>query len=172
MIFLRKLIILLSFFVAMPGQADAAVTVSFYSHSLGSSFPHAFVVLGGKPDRGGAPVDVNFGFTAKSVTPAVLMGPVTGVIQATTPKYIKSSDLQFTVTISDQQYDQLLALVDKWRNLPQKSYDLNKRNCVHFVGNVAELLGLKVSYDKKLMKKPKTFLLTIIGLNPGLKPAA
>lgn len=172
MTILRKLLILFIFVFAVPGQAAAAVSVSFYSHSLGSSFPHALVVLSGKPDRGGAAVDANFGFTAKSVTPAVLMGPVAGVIEGATPKYIKSSDLQFTVTISDQQYDQLLALVDKWRNLPQKSYDLGKRNCVHFVGSVAELLGLKVSYDKKLMKKPKTFLLTIIGLNPGLKPAA
>lgn len=169
MIVLRKLIVLLLCLVAMPVPADAAVTVSFYSRGLGSSFPHALVAVSGTLDRSGAVVDTNFGFTAKSVSPALLMGPVTGVVEISTAKYLKGSERQFAVTITDQQYDQILAHVEKWRNLPQKSYDLDTRNCIHFAGSIAELLGLTVSYDKKLIKKPKSFLLSVIALNPKLK---
>lgn len=169
MLVLRKLLILLACLFLSPSQAVAAVTVSFYSHGLTSTFPHALIGITGTPDRGGPAVDVNFGFTAKSVTPALLLGAVTGVVETATAKYLKTCDGQFTVTITDQQYDELIALVEKWRKLPQKSYDLNRRNCIHFVGNVAELLGLKVSYDKRLIKKPQRFLEMVMTLNPGLK---
>jgi hypothetical protein len=157
-------------FVAMlfPATAFAQITVAFYSHELGSSFPHAFIQLQGTPEGGGAPVDVNFGFTAKSVTPAILMGPVIGVIKAANPGYIRSSDRKFAFPITDQQYAALMALVEKWKVLPGKSYDLNRRNCTHFVGEAAQALGLKVNFDPKLMKRPRSFLDSVIRLNPGL----
>ena len=152
----------------LPVPARAEIIVAFYSHEFGRSFPHAFIVLKGTPQAGGPPVDVNFGFTARSVTPAVLMGPVSGKIEAANPAYVRHSDRKFAFAISDQQFGQLMALVEKWRNLPGKSYDLNHRNCIHFVGEAAQVLGLKVIFDNKLIKRPRSFLENIIHLNPSL----
>lgn len=152
-----------------PAQAHAQILVSFYSHDLGSTFPHAFFTLSGTPNRGGAPVVTNYGFTAKSLSPAILMGPVVGEVETLSAKYVESSDRQFTVKISDAQYDALLALVDKWRKVPGKSYNLNKRNCIHFVGEAAQLLGLKVDINSKNVKKPRAFMLSLIALNPWVK---
>ena len=151
-----------------PAPAFAQITVAFYSHELGSSFPHAFIVLKGTPESGGPPVDANFGFTAKSVTPALLMGPVSGVVETAKPAYVNHSDRKFAMTISDQQYVALMALIEKWKTLPGKSYDLNRRNCIHFVGEVALALGLNVVFERKLLKRPRSFLENVMRLNPTL----
>jgi hypothetical protein len=164
--FLGLLLGLLAF---LPAQAHAQILVSFYSHDLGSTFPHAFFTLSGTPNRGGAPVAVNYGFTAKSLSPAILMGSVVGEVETLSAKYVESSDRQFTVKISDAQYDALLGLVDKWRKIPGKSYNLNRRNCIHFVGEVALLLGLKVIINSTNVKKPRAFMMSLIALNPWVK---
>jgi hypothetical protein len=167
---LRKFFLLLfACWAVLPGTAFAEITVAFYSHDFGSSFPHAFIVIKGTPSRGGEPVDANYGFTAKSVTPALLMGAVAGKIEKAEPKYIAGSDRQFAIKITDVQFDNLMALIEKWRTLPGKSYSLNNRNCIHFVGAAAQLLGLKVVFDQKLMKKPRSFMLSLITLNPWVK---
>jgi hypothetical protein len=164
----RLFAIALMFLALLPASARAQITVAFYSHELGSSFPHAFIVVKGTPQGGGEPVDVNFGFTAKSVAPALLLGPVTGVIETAKPGYVRNSDRKFGFAISDQQYAALMAHVEKWRMLPGKSYDLNRRNCIHFVGEAAQVLGLKVVFDKKLLKRPRSFLENVVRLNPAL----
>lgn len=152
----------------MPMPAAAQVVISFFSHDLGSTFPHAFITLKGTTEAG-ENVDTNFGFTAKSVTPAILMGSVGGKIETSKPSYVASSDRQFSVKLNDQQYASVMALVERWRTLPGKSYNLNKRNCIHFVGEVAQLVGIKVVFEKDLLKKPKSFLLSLVNLNPWLK---
>jgi hypothetical protein len=152
----------------LPTAARAQITVSFYSHELGSSFPHAFIVVQGAPQAGGPPVDANYGFTAKSVTPALLMGSVAGVVESAKPSYIESSDRKFSLRISDAQYAGLMGVVTKWKTLPGKSYNLNTRNCIHFVGEAAQALGLKVIFDKKLLKKPRSFLEFVMKLNPSI----
>jgi hypothetical protein len=168
MVMLRKFLFLLGCLLLTAARAEAAVTVTFYSHDMGSTFPHALITLTGTPDRGGVAVDTNYGFTAMSVSPAILMGAVAGHVETLKASYLKGCDRQFAVVISDAKYDELLALIEKWRKMPQKSYSLNTRNCIHFVGSVAELLGLRVAYDKKLIKKPKAFLLSLKALNPQL----
>lgn len=155
---------------SLPVQAQARITLAFYSHELGSSFPHAFFTISGTPEGGGAPVDTNFGFTAKSVTPTILFGPVVGVVEQVKPKYIDSSDRKFALTVSDAQYTAVMAVVAKWRAIPGKSYDLNTRNCIHFVGEAAQAAGLKVVFEKKLLKRPRSFLESIVRHNPGLTP--
>jgi hypothetical protein len=152
----------------MHTPAAAQVVISFYSHDLGSSFPHAFITLKGTTESG-QQVDTNFGFTAKAVTPAILMGSVGGKIETSKPSYVASSDRQFSVKLDDRQYASVMALVEKWRTLPGKSYNLNKRNCIHFVGEVAQLVGIRVVFEKDLLKKPKSFLLSLVNLNPWLK---
>jgi hypothetical protein len=150
-------------------SAQAEVIATFYSHDFGDHFPHAFVTLQGSVDSTGEAVDTNFGFTAASVSPAILMGSVKGIIETKDAKYIASSDPHFSIRLSDAEYEKFMAFVDKWRNLPGKSYSLGKRNCVHFAMEAAALLGLSVNRQSKFFKKPKTFLREVMGLNTGLK---
>ena len=164
-------LILLSLLLLCAGlaaPARAKVVVSFYSHDFGDRFPHAFIVLKGQVDATGEQVDANYGFTATSVSPAILFGSVKGEVQTSKPDYIAKSDGQFDVTVDDATYARLLAKVAEWRDREQPSYNLNKRNCVHFVMELAEVVGLKVNRKSKLFKKPKSFLIEVKGLNPGL----
>ena len=97
--------------------AWAAVSITFYSKELGASFPHAFVILEGTLDRGGPRIEEDYGFTAKTISPAILWGKVAGeVITDHTAGYVKGSDRHFTVTLSDSEYDRVMATVERWRD--------------------------------------------------------
>lgn len=155
----RLLTIALALLVAWSAPAAAAVRITFYSKELGTTFPHAFVTMDGTLDRSGERINVDYGFTAKSVTPAILFGAVKGeVISDHGASYIRASDKHFSLTLSDADYDRVLGVVARWRALAQPSYDLDKRNCVHFVADIAAGLGMKVDTPKKLMKKPRSYL--------------
>ncbi|MBB6428092.1 hypothetical protein [Sphingopyxis sp. JAI128] len=164
LIFLPLLLFCAGF--AVPVRAE--VVVSFYSHDFGDRFPHAFVVLKGTVDATGEVVDANYGFTATSVSPAILFGSVKGKVESSKPDYVAKSDRQFDVTVDDATYARLLAKIDEWRTRDQPSYSLNKRNCVHFVMELAEIAGLAVNRKSKLFKKPKSFLIEVKELNPQL----
>lgn len=152
-----RLIVLL-WLALLPGQAAAAVDITFYSKEFGSSFPHAFVALKGTLDRTGERVDTNYGFTATHVSPAVLMGSVTGEVMSVDAKYQAGSDAHFTLRLSDSDYDQVMATVERWRTLQQPSYNLNRQNCVFFVAHVAAALGMTADTPRALMKKPRSYL--------------
>jgi hypothetical protein len=153
-----------------PLAAPAKVTITFYSRELGVEFPHAFVRITGATDAApDTPIDTNYGFTAKTVTPAVLLGHVAGEILAANPTYVSRSDSHFSLVLSDEQYDRVLTIVQKWRDLPQPSYDLHHANCVYFVGDVARALGLKVDdSQRRLMTRPRSYIINLIRLNPGV----
>ena len=170
---LRSIILsLLMLCAGLAAPARAEVVVSFYSHDFGDRFPHAFIVMKGRLDATGEAVDANYGFTAVSVSPAILFGSVKGKVESTKPDYIDKSDRQFDVTVDDATYGRVLAKVAEWRDREQPSYSLNKRNCVHFVMELAEVVGLQVNRKSKLFKKPKSFLIEVRGLNPGLTEPA
>ncbi len=153
-------------FAAVPAQA--AVTITFWSHDLGNSFPHAFFSLRGVPDAGGAPVDTNVGFTAKSVSPALLMGPVAGKLDIPKPGYVAGSNAQFSVVMSDAQYGAVLRLVDAWgEGKPDSVYRLSDHNCVTFVKEAARIVGLTGLDQRKLMKKPRSYLKALQAENAG-----
>jgi hypothetical protein len=149
--------------------AQAAVTVTFWSHELGNSFPHAFFTLRGVPDAGGPPVDANYGFTARTLSPAILFGTVAGKLDIAKPFYMAGSDAQFSVILTDRQYADLLALVAAWSGKAggDSRYNLNRRNCVHFVQEAARLAGLTGLDHPGLMKKPRSFLKAVAAANPG-----
>ena len=165
---LRRLLFLLLLFAGVP--AHAAVTLTFYSRDLSdNSFPHAFVLVTGATDAGPShQVDDNYGFTAKTVTPAILMGAVAGEVIAVNAGYIRSSQAHLVMKLTDPQYAAVMATVAKWRALPGRSYDLNHRNCVFFVGDVARALGMTVEDPPALMKKPRSYLQNLVRLNPGV----
>jgi hypothetical protein len=139
--------------------ASAAVQITFYSKQLTSSFPHSFVILRGTLDRNGARIDEDYGFTAKSISPAILMGAVKGeVVSDHDAGYVNHSDSHFTLPISDEEYDRVMATVQRWRTRRQPSYDLATRNCIHFVAEIAASIGMRADTPKGLMKKPRSYL--------------
>jgi hypothetical protein len=150
---------------ALPAQA--AITVTFWSHELGNSFPHAFLTFRGVPDAGGEPVDTNIGFTARTVSPAILFGPVPGKYDVAKPGYVAQSDAQFSLVLTDAQYADLRRLVDEWGEKGDQTYSLKSRNCVHFVAEAARRLGLAGVDQPKLMRKPRSYLLAVAAANPG-----
>jgi hypothetical protein len=143
----------------------AAVSITFYSKEFGSSFPHAFVVLEGTLDRGGPRIEEDYGFTARTISPAILWGKVSGeVITDHSPGYVRGSDRHFTVTLADSEYDRVMATIERWRTAKQPSYDLDKHNCVHFVAELAAAIGMSPD-TKRLMKKPRSFLENLTAQN-------
>ena len=148
----RTRLILFILLLCWPAALAAQVQIHFYSKDLAKSFPHAFVRLTGPA------LDANYGFTAVRVSPAILMGPVRGKIQSVDPQYVSRSSLHFSLDLTGDQYREVLRVIDKWRSAPQPSYRLNSANCVHFVAEVAQALGLDAPPDHKLMKKPRSFL--------------
>ena len=154
--------------LGLPLPAQAAVTITFWSHEFGNSFPHAFITLRGVPDAGGAPVNQDYGFTAKTISPAILWGTVAGRVEPATAGYINGSDAQFSVVLTDAQYAQVLALVAAWDEKTGDSrYNLNNRNCVHFVKEAARIVGLAGIDQAGLMKKPRSYLLAVEAANEG-----
>ena len=110
----------------------------------------------------------NFGFSARHATPDVLLGPVAHMIYTEDERYIRTTNRHFTVTVSDATYRRMKDEVIAWRDAPGRYYDLDTRNCIHFVGRMAQLAGLQVDYPKKMLRKPKAWLNHIAALNPQL----
>jgi hypothetical protein len=160
--------------VALACWSDVAlaqVRVSFHSFNgslFGSRFPHTFVVFEGTLDSTGERVHSNYGFSARTVGPAVLAGPVEHLVYSEKEKYIESTNRHFTVTVSDATYHRMMREVAAWRDAPGKYYDLDTRNCIHFVGRLAELAGLRIEFPRGLLRKPKAWLNHIGELNPAV----
>lgn len=164
---LSRLIVVIAaaLIVFSASPAAAAVSITFWSKELGSSFPHAFVILEGTPDRGGARIAEDYGFTAKAISPAILWGKVAGeVVTDNSTSYVNGSDKHFTVKLSDAEFDRVMATIARWRSAKQPSYDLDKHNCVHFVAELAGAIGMKVDTGR-LMKKPRSFLENLAATN-------
>jgi hypothetical protein len=142
-----------------PVEALAAVRIDFRSRDSDSRFPHAFVVVTGTVDSTGEKVAANYGFTlSETINITILAVPAGGMIHAVRDADIFTSNLHFTLILTDQEYAKVIAMVEEWRNLPQPSYRLRERNCVTFVAQVATLLGLDGSMVAGLELKPHGFL--------------
>jgi hypothetical protein len=158
--------------VAMP--ALAAVTVHFHSFDgsvLFGRYPHTFFSMDGTLDATGQVIHENYGFTARSISPAILSGPVKHTISVEKEKYLHSTNRHFSVTIDDATYWRIRREVDEWRDLPGAGYDLDRRNCIHFVGAIAGIVGLNVEYPEQLLRKPKAWLNRVTRQNPELNAA-
>lgn len=158
----------------LPLPAAAQVQLSFQSFNgsmFGGRFPHTFVVLRGTLDATGTAVEENYGYSAAEVSPAILSGPVKGIVMVEKAKYVTTTNRHFTVPISDATYWRIRDEVSRWRR-PENLYRLDDNNCIHFVGRIAELAGIRVDYPKALMRKPKAWLNHLAAINPqlGAKP--
>ena len=116
----------------------------------------------------GTPVNGNAGFTAKTISPAILLGSVPHTIWVEEDQYMDDANRHFALTIDDATFARVQAEIAAWRDLPGKAYNLNRRNCVHFVADMARLVGLKADDPGELKKKPKAYLNHLIKLNPQL----
>jgi len=166
---LAKIILLVPLGWSLP--ANAAVTISFHSFNgsvLFGRYPHTFVVLDGALEDTGEQVRENYGFTAKSVSTAILSGPVQHKIAVEPEKYVAKTNTHFSVTLTDEQYRQVVSEMEAWRDAPGKYYSLDDRNCIHFVGKLAQMVGLKVEFPKKMLRRPKKWLNYLTTLNPQL----
>lgn len=150
----------------LAAPAAAEVRMTFWSRDTSNYFPHAFFTLKGTLDATGQPVDESYGFTLNSLSPKALFASVAAHIDHTNKRYIRGSDAQFRITISDAQYAAIKAQVAEW-GAPGSKWNLNRRNCVFFVAEAARRAGLVVVEEKRLMKKPKSFTRSLIALNPG-----
>ena len=157
--------------LALAAPAAAEVRASFHSFNgsvLFGRYPHTFVVFEGTLDETGERIEENFGFSAKTAGPAVLTGPVKHIIMTEKEKWVERTNRHFTIPLSDQQYRAMRREVFAWRDHPGKYYDLDERNCIHFVGRMAQMAGLKVDYPEDMLRRPKAWLNHITGLNPQL----
>ena len=176
---MKRLISRLIVVLALLWSGPALAEVQIHFHSFNGSvvwgrYPHAFIVLEGTLEATGKPVNENYGFSARKVTPAILSGPVEHMVLAETEKNIKKTNRHFSMTLTDREYERVIALVASWQHAPGRFYDLEKRNCIHFVGEIARLLGLKVDYPGDMLRRPKAWLNHITALNPklGAKPVS
>ena len=160
---MRQLLLIATFFFALVSGACAEVTLTFYSHHLGTygggiAFPHAHIALSGTTQADAKKVKANFGFTTETISPSILWGWVEGAVVSMPDDYIATTKPHLSVPISDEQYRAVLAIVERWRKYPQPSYNLDTHNCVTFVKEIAIALGLPASNDVKLVRSPKEFL--------------
>lgn len=170
-----RFLLVLASLAAWHGPAQAEVKVSFHSFSgsfMTGRYPHAFVAFDGKLDGTGEVIHENYGFSARSAGPGVLTGPVAHGMYSEKEKYLRSTNRHFTITVSDATYHRMKQEVAAWRDAPGKYYELDTRNCIHFVGRIAELGGLRVDYPREMIRHPKQWLNHIAALNPqlGAKP--
>ncbi|MBS0254813.1 MAG: hypothetical protein JSS36_06280 [Proteobacteria bacterium] len=166
-----RLLLILAALILFPQPAMARVMLAFHSFNgswAGGRYPHAFIALDGTLDATGEKIHQNFGYTARSVTPAILTGNVPSEIYVEKEHYVRSTNVHFTVPLSDAQYRLVMDEVERWGHEPGKGYNLDTHNCIHFVARIAELVGLTAPVPAEMVRRPKKWLNYVAGLNPLL----
>jgi hypothetical protein len=152
------------------GPAWAEVTLTFYAHPGARVrdgnllFPHAFVQATGTLAGTGETVDWAAGFTARNPGPHLLFMRGTGVVELPNPRYVGDGKPYLTLVVSDADYRAVRARADWWNSPEGSVYDLQRRNCITFIADLARLAGLQTADEPSL--KPGTFLEATAALNP------
>ena len=168
----KRLALLLAFLWSGPALAEVQIHFhSFNGNVFWGRYPHTFIVLDGTLEESGRVINENYGFSARTVSPAILSGPVEHMVLAESEKNVQKTNRHFSITLTDEEYKRVIQLVASWQQAPGKFYDLDKRNCIHFVGEIARLIGLKVDYPEDMLRRPKRWLNHISAMNPQLGAA-
>lgn len=152
------------------GPAWAEVTLTFYAHPGARVrdgnllFPHAFVHATGTLEETGEPVDWAAGFTARNPGPHLLFARGAGVVELPNPRYVGEGKPYLRLVVSDADYRAVRARADWWNSPEGSVYDLQRRNCITFIADLARLAGLQTADEPSL--KPGTFLEATAALNP------
>jgi hypothetical protein len=170
---LRRALFSVLLLCLLPAPAAAEVVATFWSHERDQNYEHGFIVLQGTVEATGQRVDTNIGFTARQVSPMVLLRSVEGQMETVSAGYIAraTSRPHFRITLDDAAYARLMAFVARWRGQAQPNYNLNRRNCVHFVMEAAAVLGLAVNRQSRNFRNPRAFLDEVLRLNPAVQRA-
>lgn len=161
------------FALLVASPASAEVVVTFWSHDRDQNYQHAFLTMRGRIDATGEAVDTNIGFTAVTASPLVLLGSVAGRMEVLSSGYVAraTSRPHFALRLNDAQYARLTAFIASWRGQSGGRYNLNRRNCVHFIMEAAATFGLTVNRGSAFFRQPGDFLNEVMRLNPTLVQA-
>ncbi len=170
---MRRLLALLVAVLALAWSPAVSAKVAMTFHSFNGSvlfgrYPHTFVSLDGTLEANGQRVHENFGWSARSASPAVLAGPVAGVILTEKDKWLSKTNRHFTVTLDDAAYWKVRRKVEFYRDQPGRFYSLETNNCIHFIGAIAQVAGLTVDYPHTMLRRPREWLNHVAALNPQL----
>ena len=166
----RHLLVMLA--LLWGSAAFAELQIHFHSFNgsvLWGRYPHAFIVLDGTLEANGKKVNETYGFTPKCIAAAATGGWAEHLVEGEDEKYVRSTNHHFSITLTDAQYYDIIREVRAWSMEPGKRYSLSERNCIHFVGRMASLVGLKVEYPEDMLRRPKKWLNHIAALNPQLR---
>ena len=167
---MTRLFLLLALTIA-PAAARAEVEVAFWSHPRDRDYEHTFLIMRGTVDATHERIDSNVGFTAaERASPMLLVRSANGRLQRVSRGYVGRSRAHFTLRLDDARFLALRAYIARWRAAPQPSYNLHRRNCVHFVMGAAEVLGLRINRDTAYVLDPAAFLDELARLNPRVMP--
>lgn len=154
----------------IAGSAWAEVTLTFYAHPGARVrdgnllFPHAFVQATGTLYETGETVDWAAGFTARNPGPQLLFARGVGVVEVPNPRYVGEGKPYLTLVVSDAAWRAVRARADWWNTPEGWVYDLQRRNCITFIADLARLAGLQTAEEPSM--KPGTFLEATAALNP------
>ena len=172
MIFRFFLLLAASLVATLTLSVPARAEIDVHFHSFNGSiffgrYPHTFVVFEGTLGDG-TQVNENFGFSARSTSAAIRSTPAEHMILIEDAETIEDTNRHFSVSVSDEDYRKLRAEVMRWRDYPGKYYDLDERNCIHFVAALARMAGLSADVPSRYLRKPKAWLNYISQRNPDL----
>jgi hypothetical protein len=165
----RRLLTLIALLFASPAQA--AVTIYFHSFNgsvVWGRYPHALVVFDGTLDATGQRIHENFGFSTTSSMAALTQHPAPHVMLREDDAQIGRTNRHFGAVLTDAQYHLLREEVDRWEHYPTPYYDLDRRNCVHFVARLAQMAGLTADVPERFVRRPKAWLNYVTRMNPRL----
>lgn len=156
--------------LSSAAPAFAAVTLTFYAHAGNRIqggyllFPHAYIRASGHLDDTGDPVDWAAGFTARDPGPQLLFARGRGVVTYPDPAYVDQGRAYLSVVVSDADYRAIRARADWWASREGSVYDLRRRNCITFIGDLARLAGLRTGTEPSM--SPSRFMTELVTLNP------
>lgn len=158
--------------ILTPAMAVAQVTVSFHGHA-GTKvrggflyFPHAYIRFSGTVEASGEPVDEAWGFTAAEPGPQLLFVSGKGELSRPDERYLSEAIDYASVPITDETYRAMQAQLAHWREGPGSRYNLNSRNCISFVAEMARMAGLQTPRENTL--SPNGFLEDMVAMNQAL----
>lgn len=149
------LLILLPFFGHAANEADKGrkYFVVFLATSQGR-VGHAFVSFGYEDDsRSQSVTDGTWGmYPEKDGDKKSVIGSVPGKIK---DDYLVRSEVKMIEEVSKSQYESALRVLKKWRD---KDYELLESDCVTFVMEVAQAIGLNIPSRSGLDNFPAKYV--------------
>ena len=163
-------LLLVAFFVAGVAAPRAEVVLTLSAHpgtkvaGVYALYPHAFIHLNGTLAATGMPINETIGFGATSFGPHLLFSRVPGEIGRPGRLQTDGGTDYISVPISDATYNAIMQRVDYWKTPEGGTYDLRRRNCIHFVIEIAEIAGLRAPRINAM--SPNLTLIEAAALNP------